>query len=81
LKKIENIIREEMESVGGQEILMSSLVPKENLLKTGRWDGFDVLFKLKGKNKKEYALGPTHEEIISPLAKKIILSYKECENY
>ena len=81
LKKVENIIREEMEKVEGQEILMSALVPKENLVKTGRWDSFDVLFKLKGKNKKEYALGPTHEEIISPMAKKIILSYKDLPLY
>ncbi len=77
LKNIEEIIREEMEAVGGQEILMPALTPKENWDKTGRWDAFDVLFKLKGGNKKEYALGPTHEEIISPLVKKHILSYKD----
>ncbi len=81
LKKVENIIREEMEKIDGQEILMSALIPKENLEKTGRWNNFDVLFKLKGKNNKEYALGPTHEEIISPLAKKIILSYKDLPLY
>ncbi|MBU3942891.1 prolyl-tRNA synthetase [Patescibacteria group bacterium] len=81
LKKIENIIREEMEKIEGQEILMSALIPKENLVKTGRWDNFDVLFKLKGANKKEYALGATHEEIISPMAKKIILSYKDLPLY
>jgi len=81
LKKIENIIREEMIAIQGQEILMPALTPKENWQKTGRWKSFDVLFKLKGNNKKEYALGPTHEEIIAPLAKKIILSYKDLPFY
>ena len=81
LKKIENIIREEMEAIDGQEILMPALTPKENWETTGRWSSFDVLFKLKGRNDKEYALGPTHEEIISPLAKKIILSYKDLPLY
>jgi len=57
------------------------LTPKENWETTGRWSSFDVLFKLKGRNDKEYALGPTHEEIISPLAKKIILSYKDLPLY
>ena len=79
LKKIEDIIREEMIAIEGQEILMPALIPKENWEKTGRWNSFDVLFKLK--SKKEYGLGPTHEEIISPLAKKIILSYKDLPLY
>ena len=81
LNKIENIIREEMVKIGGQEILMPALTPKENWQKTGRWEKFDVLFKLKGSNKKEYALGPTHEEIIAPLAKKIVFSYKDLPFY
>lgn len=81
LKKIENIIQQEMIKIEGQEILMPALTPKENWQKTGRWDSFDALFKLKGNNKKEYALGPTHEEIISPLVKNIILSYKDLPIY
>lgn len=81
LKKIENIIREEMIAIEGQEILMPALTPKKNWQKTGRWKSFDVLFKLKGNNKKEYALGPTHEEIIVPLAKKVVLSYKDLPFY
>jgi len=80
LKKIENIIREEMTNINGQEFLMPALTPKENWQKTGRWSSFDALFKLKGGDK-EYALAPTHEEIISPLAKKIILSYKDLPLY
>ncbi|HRY52294.1 MAG TPA: His/Gly/Thr/Pro-type tRNA ligase C-terminal domain-containing protein [Candidatus Portnoybacteria bacterium] len=77
LRKIENIIREEMEALGAQEILMPALQPKENWAKTGRWDSLDVLFKLKGVGDKDFALGSTHEEIVSPLAKKIVLSYKD----
>jgi len=81
LKKIENIIRKNMEAVGGQEMLMPALNPKENWQKTGRWETLDILFKLKGAGDRDYALAPTHEEVISPLAKKIILSYKDLPIY
>jgi prolyl-tRNA synthetase len=81
LKKIEEIIRGEMEAVGGQEILMPVLAPRENWEKTGRWKSFGELFKLIGQNKKEYVLNPTHEEVISPLAKKYILSYNDLPVY
>jgi len=78
LKKIENIIREEMIAIDGQEILMPALQPKNNWEQTGRWDTLDSLIKFTTfYTKNEYALGPTHEEIISPLAKKFILSYKD----
>jgi prolyl-tRNA synthetase len=77
LKKIENIVREEMNKIGGQEILMPAFSPKENWEKTGRWDGLDVLFKVTSRDKKEYALGPTHEEIVVPLSQKAIFSYKD----
>lgn len=77
LKKIENIIRKNMEAMDGQEILMPVLQPKENWQKTNRWQNFDVLFRIKGSGDKEYALGPTHEEVVSPLAKKVIFSYKD----
>ncbi|KKP93272.1 MAG: Prolyl-tRNA synthetase [Parcubacteria group bacterium GW2011_GWA1_36_12] len=77
LQKIENVIRKNMEDAGSQEVLMPVLQPKDNWLKTGRWNSLDVLFKVKGSGDKEYALGPTHEEVVSPLAKKIILSYRD----
>ena len=77
LQKIENIIRKNMAAAGGQEILMPVLQPKENWQKTGRWDSLDILFKVKGSGDKEYALGPTHEEVVVPLAKKIIFSYRD----
>jgi len=81
LRKIENIIREEMHVMGGQEILMPVLHPRENWEKTGRWDALDVLFKLKAAGDKDFALGPTHEEVVAPLAKKLALSYKDLPLY
>lgn len=75
--KISQIIREEMDNIGGQEILMPALTPKEVWQATGRWENFGALFKLIGSDKREYALGATHEEIVTPLAKKFIFSYKE----
>jgi len=77
LDKVCQIIREEMDAIGGQEILMTALIPKENLETSGRWETFDVLFRLAGNDQKEYSLGATHEEIVTPLAKKFILSYKD----
>ncbi len=77
LAKIENIIREEMDAIGGQEILMPALQNKEDWQATGRWD-IEVMMKVKlSINKKEYGLGWTHEEVVTPLAKKYIRSYKE----
>ena len=81
LRKIENIIREEMTAVGGQEILMPALQPKEIWDKTDRWSHFDALLKLKAFGDKDFALGPTHEEVVSPLAKKLVLSYKDLPLY
>lgn len=77
LKNIENIIRKNIQDAGGQEILMPVLQPKENWLKTGRWNNLDILFKVNASGDKEYALGPTHEEVVSPLAKKIVFSYRD----
>jgi len=77
LTKVENIIREEMNALGAQELLMPALQPKENWLDTKRWDTLDVLFKLKSKVGGEVALGPTHEEIITPLAKAYVKSYND----
>ena len=78
MKKIENIIRNEMEAAGGQELLMPALQPKENWQKTGRWETLDSLFRFTSHYSKiDFALGPTHEEIISPLIKKFNLSYRD----
>jgi prolyl-tRNA synthetase len=76
-KKVENIIREEMDKTGGQEILMSSFQPKENWEKTGRWTGMDDLYKVSDSSGREVALGPTHEEIVVPILKNYASSYKD----
>src|SRR5882724_4306057 len=70
LSKIENIIREEMNNIGGEEIRMATLHPSENWKKTGGWDNVDVLFKIQSRTEKEYALGQSEEEIITPIAKE-----------
>lgn len=77
IEKIERIIDEEMRFLGAQRVLMPSLIPKKNWETTGRWRSFSALFKLKGKTKIEYALGSTHEEVIVPLVKKHVSSWKD----
>jgi len=77
LRKIENIIREEMNKVGGQEVLMSSFQPKENWEKTGRWESMDDLYKVGDSSGREVALGPTHEEIVVPILKNYVSSHKD----
>ena len=77
LRHIEQIVREEMNAIGGQEVLMPTLHPKENWLITKRWDAMDVLFKLDGPEGAEYALGPTHEEIVVPMVLPFVQSYKD----
>jgi prolyl-tRNA synthetase len=81
MRKIENIIREEINAIGGEEIFMPALHPKENWMVTGRWEDMDDLYKLKDVSEKEFALGATHEEIIVPLMKKFITSYKDLPIY
>ncbi len=78
LKKIQNVIREEMEALGGQEILMPALHPKEAWEKTGRWidPGTEVMYQFDGHGG-PYGLGWTHEEIIAPLVKKYAQSYRD----
>ena len=77
LNKIENIIREEMDAIGAQEVLMPALQPREIWDITKRWDKVDILYKLKGAGDKDLALGPTHEEVVTPLITQFIQSYKD----
>lgn len=81
LNKIANLVREEMLKIGGQEILMPSLHPINYWQRTGRDKNFDALFKVKSRYQNDYALGPTHEEIVVPLAKRFISSYKDLPLY
>jgi len=78
LKKAEEIIREEINSAGAQELLMPALHPIELWKQTGRYDVMgDVMIKFKDRHGKEIALGPTHEEIVTDLVSKEIRSYKD----
>lgn len=77
LGKIGQIIREEMNAIGGQEITMATLHPSEPWKQTGAWDSVDVLFKIKSRTEKEYALGQSEEEIVTPIAKEYADSYKD----
>ena len=80
LDKIAQIVREEMNEIGGQEITMPVFQPRANWEQTGRWKSFDVLFKVKGEAG-EFALGPTHEEIVVPTAVRFIKSYADLPKY
>ncbi len=77
LRKIENIVRDEMETIGGQEILMPILHPSEIWKKTGGWDSIDVLFKIKSRTDKEYALGQSEEEVVVPLVMSRVNTYRD----
>jgi len=81
-RKIEEVVREEMNAIGGQEVFLPSLQPKEIWQKTDRWDHMDPpLFKIKDRHKKEFVLGPTHEEVITDLLKGRVQSYKDLPVY
>ncbi|KKR86331.1 MAG: Prolyl-tRNA synthetase [Candidatus Woesebacteria bacterium GW2011_GWB1_41_10] len=77
LNKISQVIREEMNAIGGQEVLMPMMHPASNWKATGGWDKIDVLFKVKSRTKKDYALAQSNEETVTPLAKEFLRSYKD----
>lgn len=78
LKKVEQIIREEMDRAGAQELLMAALLPAESYQASGRWDIFgDNMFKLKDRNQRDFCLGPTHEELFTQTVLNEVRSYKE----
>jgi len=81
LSKIADIVREEMNAAGGQEILLCALQNKQSWEKTGRWKTFDVLFKVSSQFEKEYALGPSHEEVLVPLVADFVSSYRDLPLY
>lgn len=77
LKKVENIIREEMNRIGSQEILMPALQPAELWQKSGRWYAYgSEMMRLNDRHKRDFCLGPTHEELVTSLAQEI-RSYKD----
>lgn len=77
LRKIEQVVREEMDAIGGQEVLMPILHPSEIWKKTGGWEKIDVLFKIKSRTDKDYALGQSEEEVVTPLVMSRVNTYKD----
>lgn len=78
LRKIETIVREEMDRAGGQELLMPIIQPRELWEQTGRWDVYgDEMFRLVDRHQRHFALGPTHEEIITSLVDNDVHSYRD----
>ena len=78
LRKIEAIVREEMDRAGALELLMPALLPAEYFRETGRWDLYgDVLFRIRDRKGGDYHLGPTHEEIVTDIARHQIRSWRD----
>lgn len=78
IRKIEQIIREEMNEKGAQELLMSAVQPAELWIESGRWSDFGPeMFRLKDGNEREFCLGPTHEEIFTDIVRDEVKSYKD----
>lgn len=78
LRKIEGIVRRELDRAGALELLLPALLPAEYFKETGRWDAYgDVLLRVTDRKGGDYHLGPTHEEIITDLARREIKSYRD----
>lgn len=78
LRKIEEIVREEMDAIGGQEISMPIIQPSEMWRETGRWEVYgDEMFRLNDRHNREFCLGPTHEEMVTTLIRDEVRSYKQ----
>lgn len=78
LENITRVVREEMDAIGGQEVLLPALLPKEAYEASGRYDEYgDLLFRLKDRKGADYLLGPTHEEIFTQVVKDMCSSYKD----
>lgn len=78
LRKVEAVVREEMDAAGAQEIRMPIVVPAEPWKATGRWDMYgELMFKLKDRHQREMGLGPTQEEVVTPLVAGEYSSYRD----
>jgi prolyl-tRNA synthetase len=78
LRKVERIVREEMDRAGALEVQMPAVQPKELWIETGRWEKFGPqLLKMKDRAEREYCFGPTHEEVITDFARSELKSYKQ----
>jgi prolyl-tRNA synthetase len=78
LRRVETIVREEMDAIGAQELLFPALLPKEPFEATGRWEEYgDNIFRLQDRKEADYLLGPTHEEMFTLTVKDLCSSYKD----
>ncbi|MFD4667122.1 proline--tRNA ligase [Streptomyces halstedii] len=78
LENVSRVVREEMDAIGGQEVLLPALLPKEPYEASGRYDEYgDLLFRLQDRKGSDYLLGPTHEEIFTQVVKDMCSSYKD----
>jgi prolyl-tRNA synthetase len=78
LRKVETIVREEMDRAGALEVLMPAVQPAELWQESGRWDQYGPeLLRLKDRHQRDFCFGPTHEEVITDLVKREIRSYKQ----
>ncbi len=79
LKKVENIVRDEMNAAGAQEILMPVLCPSELWKESGRWDEYEegLMFRIQDRHNRDFCLGPTHEEVMVDIYRNNVQSYKQ----
>jgi prolyl-tRNA synthetase len=78
LRRVERIVREEMDRTGALEVLMPAIQPAELWQETGRWDRYgDLLLRIRDRHERDYCFGPTHEEIITEIARRELRSYRQ----
>jgi prolyl-tRNA synthetase len=78
VRKVERIVREEMDRTGAQEVLMPAVCPAELWQETGRWEHYGKeLLRFKDRNERDFCLGPTHEEVVTDIVRREIRSYRD----
>jgi len=78
MRKVEKVIREEMERIGAQEVLLPIVIPAELWKESGRWDEYGKeLLRFKDRHERDYCLGPTHEEVVTDLVRREVRSYRQ----
>ncbi len=78
MRKVEAVVREEMNRAGALELQMPCVIPSELWLESGRWDAFGPqMLKIKDRHQRDFLFGPTHEEVITDIARREIRSYRQ----
>ena len=79
MRKVENIVREEMDRAGALEVLMPAAIPAELWVESGRWDQFGPeLLRFKDRHERDFCVGPTHEEVITDIARNELSATASC---